>query len=166
MSHPATQRSFTAQGDPAWKDGTVMTLELEPSGRVSWRIWWDGQDYGGTSRPDTGREAVRAGRRRAGGVGPLAGEVARTKAPAPLRRAGAFVVGGSVAVAAKAEGVTAATVWGYARYDERFRQQLDEATTAHRTCTPSSRGRPDGYRQGCRCPECRAAHSEETGRYR
>lgn len=49
-------RTFTAHGDPAWKDGTEMTLELEASGAVSWRIWNDGLDYGGDTLTGSGPE--------------------------------------------------------------------------------------------------------------
>jgi len=91
---------------------------------------------------------------------PLADQALRSRILAAVQ------AGTSVAAAARAESLTAATVWGYTRYDPDFRAALDEATRRHRTCSPVSRGRADGYRQGCRCPECRAAHTQETRRYR
>lgn len=77
----------------------------------------------------------------------------------------AVQAGSSVADAARGEGLSPATVWGYANGDRAFRAALDQATTAHRTCTSTTRGRPSGYRLGCRCPECRAGHLAQVKRY-
>lgn len=64
--------------------------------------------------------------------------------------------------------VSVVRVHGRALWDEEFRQQLDDALDEYSRPFMSDKcGTPAGYRRmKCRCRDCRAAHSEETNRYR
>ncbi|MBO2461573.1 hypothetical protein [Actinomadura violacea] len=73
-----------------------------------------------------------------------------------------------LAEAAAQVNVSIVRVYGRALWDEEFRVQLDDALDAYSAPFMSDKcGTPAGYRRRkCRCRNCRAAHSEETARYR
>lgn len=65
--------------------------------------------------------------------------------------------------AADAAGVTAQAIWGRARVDAGWRDQLNQALVAGRD-PEVPHGTLSGWRwYRCRCPECRAAHHGSYG---
>jgi hypothetical protein len=76
--------------------------------------------------------------------------------------------GASVPQAAAQVFVSAAQVHGRTRWDPAFRVALDDALDVGSASRMSEYcGTPTGYRsRRCRCRQCRAAHTEETSRYR